>query len=80
MKCRKKTGSKNPQIAKTNKGKMPLLSEFGVCNTKKMKIYQKKQKASGLVRSLGLKIPIKFLNYFVLEESNMLVQDIKWIK
>ena len=36
----------------------------------------KKQKASGLVRSLGLKIPVKFPNYLVLEECNMLVQDI----
>ena len=41
MKVQKKNEIKNPNVAKTNKGKQILISKFPVCNSKKVKIYQK---------------------------------------
>ena len=35
LKCRKNTESKNPRFAKTNKGKLMLLSNFMLCDSKK---------------------------------------------
>ena len=46
--------SKNPKVAKGNKGKLILLSKCAVFNCKKLR-FIRKQKASGLLSSLGLK-------------------------
>ena len=54
LESRKNTESKNPRVAKTNKGKPVLLSEFVVCDIKKMR-FIKEQEASGLLSSLGIK-------------------------
>ena len=35
LKCRKNTETKNPKIAKTNKGKLIILSKCTVCDIKK---------------------------------------------
>ena len=35
LKCRKKTESKNPQVTKTNKGKIMHLSKYSACSSKK---------------------------------------------
>ena len=57
LRCTRNTGSKNPKVVKTkNRRKMPLL-ECKVCDSKKSK-FIKKQEASGLLNSLGVKIPL----------------------
>ena len=52
-----KIKSKNPRVAKTNKGKLMLLSKCAVRDSKKL-IFIKKQGASVLLSNLGLKIPL----------------------
>ena len=37
LKCREKADSKNPRVAKVNKGKQMVLSECAVCDTKHKK-------------------------------------------
>ena len=51
LKCRKITESKNPEVVKTKNGRIILLSECGVCDSKKSK-FIKEQEASGLLSSL----------------------------
>ena len=55
--CRKSTESKNPRIAKTNKGKFILLSKYVACDSKKSR-FIKKQEARGSSSNLGLKAPL----------------------
>ena len=59
LKGRKNTESKNPKVAKTKNGRIMLLSERVVCDTKKSK-FIKEQEASGLLllSSLGIKTPL----------------------
>ena len=57
LKCRKNTESKNPKVAKTKNGRIMPLSKCAVCDSKKSK-FIKEQEASGLLSSLGIKIPL----------------------
>ena len=57
LKCRKSTESKNPKIARTENGRIMLLSNCVVCNSKKSK-FIKEQEASELLNSLGIKTPL----------------------
>ena len=52
LKCRKKTESENPKVAKKNKGKPMLLSKCAVCDGKKLR-FIKEQEASGLLSNLN---------------------------
>ena len=52
--CVKDTESKNVKAAKTNEGKLKLLSKCAVCDSKK-KRFIKNQRADRLINSLGLK-------------------------
>ena len=54
MKCRKNRESKNPKVVRTENGKTMLLSKSAVCDSKKSK-FIKKQEASGLLSTLGIK-------------------------
>ena len=56
LKCRKNTESKNPKVAKTKNGRIMLLSNCVVYDSKKSK-FLKQQEASGLLSSLGIKAP-----------------------
>ena len=58
LKCRKNTESKNPKVAKTNNGRIMLLSKCAVCDRKKSK-FIKEQEASRLLNSLGTKTALK---------------------
>ena len=59
LKCRKNTGSKNPNVART-KYRRRLLSKCVICDSKKPNL--KHQEASGLLSSLEVKTPFcKFL-------------------
>ena len=49
LKCRKNTGSKNPNVARTKNGRTILLSKFAVCDSKKQ------EEASGLLSNVGIK-------------------------
>ena len=49
--------SKNPKVARTKNGRTMLLLKYAVCDSKKSKII-KKQEASGLLSSLGIKTPL----------------------
>ena len=53
----KKTESKNPKVVKTKNGKIMLLSNCLVCNSKKSKISKLKE-ASRSLSSLGIKTPL----------------------
>ena len=54
LKCRKNAESKKVRVAKKNKGKIMLLSKCVVNDSKKSR-FIKRQVASKLLRSLGLK-------------------------
>ena len=49
LKCRKNTESNNPKVARTENGRIMLLSKCAVI---------KEQEVSGLLRSLGIKTPL----------------------
>ena len=53
--CRKNTESKNPKIARTKNGRIILLSNCVVCDSKKSK-FLKQQETSELLISLGITI------------------------
>ena len=57
LKCRKNAQSKNPEVIKTKNGRIMLLSKCLVCFSKKSK-FLKRQEASGLLSSLGIKTPL----------------------
>ena len=57
LKCRKNTESKNPKVASTKNGRIMLLSNCVICDSKKSKFF-KQQESSGLVSSLGIKTPL----------------------
>ena len=56
--CRKNTESKNPKVSRTKYGRIMLLLKYAVCDSKKSK-FIKRQKASGLLSSLGIKNTFK---------------------
>ena len=56
LKCRKNTQSIDPKVSKTINGKTMILSECAICGGKKSRCV-KKQEASGILSSLGLKTP-----------------------
>ena len=61
LKCRKNTESKNPKFVRRKNGRIMLLSKCAGCDSKKSK-FVKKQEASGLLSSLGIKTSLdKFL-------------------
>ena len=68
LKCRKNTESKNPKVAKTKNGRIMLLSNCAVCNSKKSN-FLKKQQAKGLISNLTKKnadsMSFTFNKYFV---------------
>ena len=54
---RKNTESKNPKVARTKNRRIMILSNCVVCESKKSK-FIKRQEASGLLSSLGIKTPL----------------------
>ena len=57
LKCRKNMESINPRVVKTINGKTMILSECAICNSKKSK-FIKKEKASSILSSVGIRIPL----------------------
>ena len=57
LKCRKNTESKNLKIARTNNGKLIILSKHAVCDSKKSRFIQGNEATKSL-RNLTLKIPL----------------------
>ena len=57
LKCRKNTESKNPKVARTKNGRIMLLSKYEARDSKKSK-FVKQQKASELLSSLGIIMPL----------------------
>ena len=57
LKCRKRYRNKTRKVVKTENGIIMLLSKCEVCDSKKLK-FIKEQGASGLLSSLGIKIPL----------------------
>ena len=55
--CRKNTEIKNSKVLKTKSGRIMLLSKCALCDSKKSK-FVKEQEASGLLSSLGTKVPL----------------------
>ena len=53
LKCRKSSESKNLKVVKTKNGRIMLLSKCEVCDSKSK--FAKKQQASGLLSSFGIK-------------------------
>ena len=54
LNCGKNTENKNQKFVKTKNGGIVLLSKCAACDSKKSK-FIKKQEASGLLSSLGIK-------------------------
>ena len=57
FKCRKNTESKNPKVVRIKNGRVMLISKCEVWDSKKSRLI-KKQEASGLLSSLGIKTPL----------------------
>ena len=58
LKFRKNTKSKISEVAKTKRGRLELLSNLSVCNSKKSKLLRE-QEAKELISKLkGIKVPI----------------------
>ena len=57
LKWRKNTESRNPKVVRAKKGKVMTLAKCEVCDSKKLK-FIKKQEASSLSDSLGIKTPL----------------------
>ena len=57
LKCGKNRESKNPNVARTENGRIMILSKRAVRDSKIPK-FIKEQEASGLLSSLGIKIPL----------------------
>ena len=57
LKCRKNTESENPKVTRTKNGRIMLLLNCAVCDSKKSK-FIKQQKASWLLSNLGIKTPL----------------------
>ena len=55
LKCRKNTESKNLKVTKIKNGRMMLLSNCTVCDSKK---FLKQQETSGLLSGLGINAPL----------------------
>ena len=53
LNCRKNTESNNPKVEKTKSGRIVLLSNGAVCDSKKSK-FIRQQGTSGLLSSLGI--------------------------
>ena len=52
LKYRKNTESKNPKVARTKNGRIMLLSNCAVCDSKKSKFIKEQEASSGLLSSL----------------------------
>ena len=63
LNCRKNTESKNLKVARTNNGRIMLLSKCVGCDSKKSK-FIKEQRASGLFSTLGIKAPLNKIPLF----------------
>ena len=57
LKCRKNKQSKNPEVMKTENGRIMLLWKCAVCDSKKSK-FIKEEERTGLSNSLGKKAPL----------------------
>ena len=57
LKCRKNTESINPRVSRTNSGKTMILSKCAIYCSKKSR-FIKKQEASGILSTAGLKTPL----------------------
>ena len=57
LKCKKYTKNINSPVSITGNGKLMILSKCAICGSKKSKFF-KKQEASGLLSSLGIKTPL----------------------
>ena len=73
LKCRKNIESKNSIVTKTNKEKQILLSKCTLCYST-ISRFMNQQEASGLLSSLGIKIPI--LSKLPIEDLNYLLRTI----
>ena len=56
-KCKKNTENINPKVSKSNNGKIMMLSKYAICGSKKSK-FIKKQGASGILRSVSIRVPL----------------------
>ena len=58
LKCGKNTDSKNAKFVRTKNERIMLLSEFSVCNSRKLTFF-KDQEGRGVLSSfLGVKVPV----------------------
>ena len=57
LKCKKNTESTNPVVSGTVNGKTMTLSNCAICGSKKSK-FIKKQEASGILSSVGIRTPL----------------------
>ena len=71
LKCRKKPKSKNPNIVRTKKKRIMVLSQYAVSDSKNWK-FIKEKKPSRLLSSLGMKTP---LSNITLLDLLLLVED-----
>ena len=55
--CKRNTDHTNPKVLKGKNGRLMLLSKCSSCENKKSR-FVKKQEASGILSSLGIKTPL----------------------
>ena len=61
LKCKKNIENINPRVSKTSNGKTTILSKCAICGRKKSR-FIKRQEASGILSSLGLKTPLTHIS------------------
>ena len=57
LKCRKDTENVNPRVSKTSNGRIMLLWNCAICNSKKSRFIEN-QEAKGLLSNLGIRTPL----------------------
>ena len=57
LRCKKDTENINSRVSKTSNGRIVLLSNCVICDSKKSR-FIKNQEAKGLLSNLGLKTPL----------------------
>ena len=57
LKCKKNIENIDPKISSASNGRVMILSECAICNSKKSR-FIKHQEAKGLLSKLGIKTPL----------------------
>ena len=81
LKCKKKAKTKNSTVEKTDNGKIILLLNSAIGDTKNLRFIEE-QEAIGLLSTLGIKTPLRKLplESHLFRGISKLIQGTEWVK